>query len=53
MAHLEAGRIVGRGTHAELLESSPAYAYLVNAYETEAPSEQVGSDAGPSAGGDR
>ena len=36
VAHLEGGRIVGRGTHAELLESSPAYAHLVNAYEVEA-----------------
>ncbi|HEV2798499.1 MAG TPA: ABC transporter ATP-binding protein, partial [Nocardioides sp.] len=35
VAHLEAGRIVARGTHAELLESSPAYAHLVNAYEVE------------------
>jgi ATP-binding cassette, subfamily B, bacterial len=34
--HLDGGRIVGRGTHAELLASSPAYAQLVNAYEVEA-----------------
>ena len=45
VAHLEGGRIVGRGTHAELLETSPAYAHLVNAYETEGPAE-VGSDSG-------
>ena len=34
--HLDGGRIVGRGTHAELLASSPAYAQLVNAYEVDA-----------------
>ena len=31
--HLEGGRIVDRGTHAELLTRSPTYARLVNAYE--------------------
>jgi ATP-binding cassette, subfamily B, bacterial len=31
--HLQDGRIADRGTHAELLERSPAYAHLVNAYE--------------------
>ena len=31
--HLEDGRIADRGTHAELLSRSPAYANLVNAYE--------------------
>jgi ATP-binding cassette, subfamily B, bacterial len=31
--HLADGRIVDRGTHAELLARSPAYARLVNAYE--------------------
>ena len=35
VVHLDEGRIVGRGTHAELLETSPAYAQLVNAYETQ------------------
>ncbi len=33
VVHLEGGRIVARGTHAELLASSPAYGRLVNAYE--------------------
>jgi len=42
VVHLDEGRIVGRGTHAELLATSPAYAHLVNAYEVKA---EVG--AGP------
>lgn len=33
VVHLDQGRIVDRGTHAELLVRSPAYAELVNAYE--------------------
>jgi ATP-binding cassette, subfamily B, bacterial len=33
VVHLEDGRIADRGTHAELLDRSPAYARLVNAYE--------------------
>jgi ABC-type multidrug transport system fused ATPase/permease subunit len=33
VVHLEDGRIADRGTHAELLERSPSYAHLVNAYE--------------------
>jgi ABC-type multidrug transport system fused ATPase/permease subunit len=33
---LAGGRIADRGTHAELLARNPAYARLVNAYETEA-----------------
>jgi ATP-binding cassette, subfamily B, bacterial len=39
--HLEGGRIVDRGTHAELLARSPAYADLVNAYEQEHAEEEV------------
>lgn len=31
--HLDQGRVQARGTHAELLARSPAYARLVNAYE--------------------
>lgn len=33
VVHLQDGRVADRGTHAELLERSPAYAHLVNAYE--------------------
>jgi len=33
VVHLEGGRIVDRGTHAELLARSPSYSRLVNAYE--------------------
>ena len=33
VVHLQGGRIVDRGTHAELLARSPSYARLVNAYE--------------------
>lgn len=39
--HLDNGTIADRGTHAELLERSPAYARLVNAYEQAAHEEQV------------
>ncbi|GAA1919708.1 ABC transporter ATP-binding protein [Nocardioides hwasunensis] len=39
VVHLDEGRVVGRGTHAELLASSPSYAQLVNAYETD-PAEE-------------
>ena len=40
--HLEDGRVADRGTHADLLERSPAYAHLVNAYEVAAEHELVG-----------
>ena len=36
VVHLEDGRVADRGTHAELLGRSPAYARLVNAYEQHA-----------------
>jgi ABC-type multidrug transport system fused ATPase/permease subunit len=42
--HLDDGRVVDRGTHQELLERSPVYADLVNAYEIE-PATQAGEDA--------
>ena len=35
--YLKDGRIVDRGTHAELLARNPGYARLVNAYEQEQP----------------
>ena len=35
VVHLDGGRIVDRGAHAELLRRSPTYARLVNAYEQE------------------
>ena len=44
VVHLEQGRVVDRGTHADLLERSPAYAHLVNAYEQHQP------DLGPGIG---
>jgi ATP-binding cassette, subfamily B, bacterial len=42
--HLEGGRVADRGTHAELLERSPAYARLVNAYE-QAAHEDAAADS--------
>jgi ATP-binding cassette, subfamily B, bacterial len=33
VVYVEQGRVVGRGTHAELLETVPGYAALVTAYE--------------------
>jgi ABC-type multidrug transport system fused ATPase/permease subunit len=42
VVHLDEGRIVGRGTHADLLVSSPAYAHLVNAYEVDAAIDAAG-----------
>ena len=46
VVHLDEGRIAGRGTHAELLATSPAYAQLVNAYENQA---ALDAEAGPAA----
>ena len=45
--HLAGGRVADRGTHAELLERSPDYARLVNAYE-QAAHEAALEDAAPS-----
>jgi len=36
IVHLQAGRVAGRGTHAELLERSPGYRDLVTAYARDA-----------------
>ena len=41
VVHLDGGRVVGRGTHAELLDRSPDYARLVNAYEVDAEVESA------------
>ena len=41
VVHLEDGRVVDQGTHAELLARSPGYAHLVNAYEA-GPPEHAG-----------
>ena len=35
MAYLADGRVADRGTHEQLLARNPAYARLVNAYESE------------------
>jgi len=43
--HLEEGRVVDQGTHAELLARSPGYAYLVNAYEAEHADHPDGSSS--------
>ncbi|WP_395658821.1 ABC transporter ATP-binding protein [Nocardioides sp.] len=41
VVHLEDGRVADRGTHAELIERSPGYAHLVNAYEV---ATELGTD---------
>lgn len=48
VVHLEDGRVADRGTHAELLERSPAYAHLVNAYELAAELGDLGELVGES-----
>jgi ABC-type transport system involved in cytochrome bd biosynthesis fused ATPase/permease subunit len=35
VVHLEGGRVVDQGTHAELLERDPGYRALATAYEQE------------------
>lgn len=49
VVHLEDGRVVEQGTHAELLARSPGYAHLVNAYEAGPPehAEQAGEEVSP------
>ena len=39
--HLAGGRVVDRGTHADLLVRSPAYADLVNAYEQQTAGDEA------------
>ncbi|WP_346766636.1 ABC transporter ATP-binding protein [Nocardioides sp. JQ2195] len=45
VVHLDRGRVVDRGTHAELLDRSADYARLVNAYEAEVAPVATGGDA--------
>jgi ATP-binding cassette subfamily B protein len=42
--HLEGGRVVDRGTHAELVRRSPSYARLVNAYDEPASDPTAATD---------
>ena len=44
VVHLEDGRIADIGSHAALLERSPSYAHLVNAYEQAAAEQGVGAE---------
>ena len=48
--HLQDGRVADRGTHAELLDRSPAYARLVNAYEQAAHDETTDLSADSTGG---
>ncbi|MCL9793559.1 ABC transporter ATP-binding protein [Frankia sp. AgKG'84/4] len=47
VVHLDAGRVIGRGRHVDLLASSPRYAALLTAYEQAA--RAAGTDAGADA----
>ena len=49
VVYMERGRVLDRGTHAELLERSEGYRDLVNAYER-AEAEREALDAGPGTG---
>lgn len=49
VVHLEGGRVVDRGTHAELLARSASYARLVNAYEDAPDDSTDGSTDGSAA----
>ena len=52
VVYVEHGRVVGRGTHATLLETTPGYANLVTAYErAEAERERERAYAEPGPGG--
>ncbi len=56
VVHLEDGRVAARGTHHDLLDRSPAYARLVNAYEhpvDATPGEHAAQPAGHDSGGAR
>lgn len=44
VVHLAGGKVAGRGTHAELLATSPAYAELVNAYESDDTLSTIGAE---------
>jgi ATP-binding cassette subfamily B protein len=44
VVHLADGRIAARGTHDDLIDRSPAYARLVNAYEHAAHDESAGAE---------
>jgi ATP-binding cassette, subfamily B, bacterial len=44
VVHVEAGRVVDRGTHAELLERDPGYRELATAYEQESARRAAGTD---------
>ncbi len=45
VVHLDAGRVIGRGRHVDLLASSPRYAALLTAYEQAARAAGTDADA--------